>query len=87
MPGITSESLENFAFAGDWIDRGGHRSWSQEKALVTGLQAARATVEGLAALGAADLADVPAPLDVEEDEPHVALGRSALKAVRGALPF
>ena len=40
FPGIRSESLENLCFAGDWVDRGGHRSWSQEKAYVTGLQAA-----------------------------------------------
>jgi len=43
--GVRLSSLRNFYLAGDWVDRAGHRSWSQEKALVTGLQAAAAAVE------------------------------------------
>ena len=39
LPALAAPSLDNFYFAGDWIDRSGHKSWSQEKALVTGLQA------------------------------------------------
>ncbi len=122
FPGIRSESLENLCFAGDWVDRGGHRSWSQEKAYVTGLQAAKATVEALVVAGdrsssssssssssnsvggstssspssrsssssphltARDAEEVPVPLDVEDDEPHIKIGRSAVRALRGALP-
>mmetsp|Transcript_20511 Transcript_20511/g.19840 ORF Transcript_20511/g.19840 Transcript_20511/m.19840 type:complete len:539 (+) Transcript_20511:101-1717(+) len=41
----TRTSVSNFYFAGDWIDRGGHKSWSQEKALVTGYQAAEIVVK------------------------------------------
>jgi len=47
MPPIQPEALDNFCFCGDWVDRGGHRSWSQEKALVTGYQAAAATLARL----------------------------------------
>ena len=103
LPKIRSSSLRNFAFAGDWVDRGGHRSWSQEKALVTGFQAARIAVEALVgdtmqekhvdeaeaclghgALTRVDIEKVPLPLEVEDDEPHVALGRSAVRFLRGA---
>eukprot|EP00466_Bigelowiella_natans_P014405 jgi/Bigna1/85279/estExt_fgenesh1_pg.C_30133 len=48
LPKIRATSIDNWSNAGDFVDRGGHRSWSQEKALVTGYQAALATVEALA---------------------------------------
>ena len=98
--GVKAPSLDNFYLAGDWVDRGGHRSWSQEKAMVTGLQAAAAAASrmprGTAASGARTMSEAElTPLDVEETEPHVALARRAnrellrqpLEAARSLLPF
>ena len=83
-PQIDSPSLANFKFAGDFVDRGGHRSWSQEKALVTGYQAAKRSVEGLSTARLKRLLPlVPVPLDVEADEPHIRAGRKAAAFVRG----
>lgn len=52
----------------------------QEKAAVTGYQAARAAAAALLGPGAA--ARVARPLPVEADEPHVAAGRAAARALR-----
>jgi len=74
-PEIRSASLANVYFAGDVV-RTRHGSWSQEKAYVTGMQAAnellgREVDEGVVPL--------------QPTEPHVAAGRSATKLLRGAL--
>jgi uncharacterized protein with NAD-binding domain and iron-sulfur cluster len=66
MPDIKSESIANAYFVGD-IVRSRHGSWSQEKAYVTGIEAANAI------LGRPVNTDI-IPLSV--DEPHVAFGRS-----------
>ena len=82
LPPIKAPSLENFFFCGDWVDRAGHRSWSQEKALVTGYQAALGAAEELSRSSSAirrALPLIPRPLDVEPDEPHVAAGRRLAK--------
>lgn len=77
MPDLRSESLHNLFFVGD-IVRSRHGSWSQEKAFVTGMEAAnvitgRPVDEGIVPL---------AP-----DEPHVAFGRNAVSAAKRLLGF
>ena len=67
--------------AGDWV-KGvptGANGLSQERAYVTGLTAANLVVE---ALGVGQQAKI---LDVEPDEPHVALGKEIDRGVRGFL--
>lgn len=54
----------------------------QEKALVEGRRAAAGVCKHLGVREGY----YPSILPVEEDEPHVALGRSALKGLRSALP-
>eukprot|EP00903_Cladosiphon_okamuranus_P014865 g13764.t2 len=78
----TSAELPEVFMCGDWIDRGGHRSWSQEKALVEGRRAAASVCK---LLGVRE-GYYPNILPVEEDEPHIALGRSAFKELRSSLP-
>ncbi|CAN0079575.1 unnamed protein product [Hapterophycus canaliculatus] len=77
-----SAGIPSLFMCGDFIDRGGHRSWSQEKALVEGRRAAAAVCKHLGVREGY----YPNILPVEEDEPHVALGRSAFKGLRSALP-
>ena len=64
--------------AGDWIDRAGHASWSTEKAVVTGRQAAGAIGRDLG-LTAVDSAVIPAA----EDTAQLQALRGVAKAVRG----
>lgn len=68
LPATTS--FDNLFMAGDWIVTG-HGSWSQEKAYVTGLEAANRVI---AALGQGQPAEI---LPVIPDEPHI----QALRAV------
>lgn len=75
MPGIKSTSLSNVYFAGD-IVRSRHGSWSQEKAYVTGIEAANAIL-GLNG----DEGIIP----LEADEPHVSAGRTASTIFRSLL--
>ena len=75
LPEPTSSSVPNAHFVGDLV-KSRHGSWSQEKAFVTGLEAAnrilgRRADEGIVPLGS--------------DEPHVAAGRTAVSAARGLL--
>jgi uncharacterized protein with NAD-binding domain and iron-sulfur cluster len=73
MPDVCSESLENVFFAGD-IVRTRHGSWSQEKAFVTGIQAANS------AMGRpADDGIIP----MYADENHVKLGKTIVSWFRG----
>jgi len=91
LPPLEAPSLANFFFAGDWVDRGGHRSWSQEKALVTGYQAAQKAARQLLPsqagcfLGPEGVGPEGGVLEVEPDEPQVAAGRQLLKQIRAAL--
>ncbi|KAF3787036.1 Phytoene dehydrogenase [Nymphaea thermarum] len=64
-----STSFPNLFMAGDWIVNR-HGSWSQEKAYVTGLEAANSVVDHL---GEGEFAKIIA---VEEDEPHIEALRS-----------
>ena len=72
MPNVQSESIPNVYFCGD-IVRSRHGSWSQEKAYVTGIEAANKMLGRSNGFGIVPL---------EADEPHVALGRSALAAIK-----
>jgi uncharacterized protein with NAD-binding domain and iron-sulfur cluster len=67
MPATTS--IPNVFLSGDWIVSR-HGSWSQEKAYVTGLEAANWVIDRLQKGEKAKI------LPVEADEPHVWLGRS-----------
>ena len=75
MPDLASSSIPNAYFVGDLV-RTRHGSWSQEKAYVTGLQAAN-----VIAGREPDAGVVP----LKPDEPHVAAGRSAVSLARTVL--
>ena len=77
-PTTQSESLRNAYFAGDVVRDLGHGSWSQEKAYVSGIAAANKV------LGRSALDGVEA---LRPDEPHVAAGAAATKALRRVLSF
>ncbi|MBV9390189.1 MAG: FAD-dependent oxidoreductase [Chroococcidiopsidaceae cyanobacterium CP_BM_ER_R8_30] len=74
LPGTTS--FENVWMSGDWITNR-HGSWSQEKAYVTGLEAANLVIERF---GHGSKAQI---LPVEPDEPHIQLARTINQTVRG----
>jgi uncharacterized protein with NAD-binding domain and iron-sulfur cluster len=69
-------SIENVFMSGDWIVTR-HGSWSQEKAYVTGLEAANLVVERFG--NGSKAAIIP----VEADEPHIQTARSLNQSVRG----
>mmetsp|Transcript_5387 Transcript_5387/g.13535 ORF Transcript_5387/g.13535 Transcript_5387/m.13535 type:complete len:632 (+) Transcript_5387:158-2053(+) len=75
MPDARSNELSNVLFAGDLV-RSRHGSWSQEKAFVTGIEAANEILNRRPDYGII-------PLDPEEF--HVALGRNAVSAFRTLL--
>lgn len=78
---LTCESpIENLFNAGDWIWTD-HGSFSQERALVTGLQAANKSVDFLEG-GAAPESLHATILPVPEDENHIKVARDAAKRVR-----
>ena len=66
---------------GDWIDRKGHASWSTEKSVVTGIQAATALSNDFGASGP-PIKVIPAASDTAQLE---ALRKFA-RAVRGIIP-
>ena len=68
-------SFENVFMSGDWIVNR-HGSWSQEKAYVTGLEAANLVVSYL---GEGQPAEI---LAVEEDEAHIQVARSLNQTLR-----
>ena len=72
MPDARSKELSNVFFAGDLV-RSRHGSWSQEKAFVTGIEAANEMLNRRSTYGII-------PLDPEEF--HVAMGRNAVSAFR-----
>jgi len=77
LPSTTSTAFENVKYAGDFV-RSTHGSWSQEKAYVTGIEAANACAGR----------EVATAIPLQPDEPHVDLGKKAAKAARDALgPF
>jgi uncharacterized protein with NAD-binding domain and iron-sulfur cluster len=70
MPQVKSKEIGNLYFAGD-IVRTGHGSWSQEKAFVTGVEAANMVLGRPLDTGV---------LPISEDEAHVKLGRTLVAA-------
>ncbi len=76
LPATTS--FDNLFMAGDWIVTR-HGSWSQEKAYVTGLEAANKVIS---TLGQGQPAEI---LPVIPDEPHIQVMRSVNRFVRQGL--
>jgi len=77
MPDVKSEAFANCYYAGD-IVRTRHGSWSQEKAYVTGVEAANAILGN-----EADANIIP----LSPDEPHVAAGRFAVSTFKTLVGF
>lgn len=73
LPGTTS--LSNVFMSGDWIVTR-HGSWSQEKAYVTGLEAANRVMTLLDTGTAAEI------IPIVPDEPHIQAARAVNKTVR-----
>ncbi|HAG84822.1 MAG TPA: amine oxidase [Cyanobacteria bacterium UBA12227] len=69
-------SIENVFMSGDWVITN-HGSWSQEKAYVTGLEAANLVIQRF---GYGSQATI---IPVEPDEPHIQLARLVNKTIRG----
>jgi uncharacterized protein with NAD-binding domain and iron-sulfur cluster len=69
-------AFKNVFLSGDWVVNR-HGSWSQEKAYVTGLEAANLVCDRL---GHGQKAKI---MPVEADEPHVQVARSINQAIRG----
>ena len=74
MPSVVT-SIENVFMSGDWIVNR-HGSWSQEKAYVTGLEAANQVISRF---GRGNLAQI---IPVEPDEPHIQFARTLNRTVR-----
>jgi uncharacterized protein with NAD-binding domain and iron-sulfur cluster len=68
--------FNNVFLSGDWIVNR-HGSWSQEKAYVTGLEAANWVCD---LFGQGQKAEI---IPVEADEPHIQIARSINKTIRG----
>lgn len=75
MPDVKSQDIENAFFVGD-IVKTRHGSWSQEKAFVTGMEAANVILDRPMQEGILQLA---------KDEPHVALGRNVVATAKEIL--
>jgi uncharacterized protein with NAD-binding domain and iron-sulfur cluster len=74
LPNTTS--IPNLFLSGDWVVNR-HGSWSQEKAYVTGLEAANQVIAQFHQGTPAFI------LPIEPDEPHVQLGRSLTRLLQG----
>jgi uncharacterized protein with NAD-binding domain and iron-sulfur cluster len=68
-------NIPNVFMSGDWIVTE-HGSWSQEKAYVTGLEAANFVIDSFDRGRRADI------MSIEPDEPHITLSRLVNKTVR-----
>ena len=75
MPDAQSNAIPNAYFVGDLV-RSRHGSWSQEKAFVTGVEAANLILGN-----DADEGIIP----LSPDETHVAFGRKAIAASKSFL--
>ena len=73
LPGQTG--IDNLYMSGDWIITN-HGSWSQEKAYVTGLEAANLVIDSFSIGEKADI------IPVEADEPHIRGLRMLNRSVR-----
>lgn len=65
---------------GDWIDRTGHASWSTEKSVVTGIQAANSLVDDCGMRS--DVTVIPAASDTAQ----LSALRQFARTIRGAIP-
>ncbi|UBF24646.1 FAD-dependent oxidoreductase [Kovacikia minuta CCNUW1] len=74
LPAVTS--FENVFMSGDWVITR-HGSWSQEKAYVTGLEAANLIIDRFQFGTKATI------IPIEPDEPHIQIARSLTRWVRG----
>ena len=77
MPDVQSRSFSNVYYAGD-IVRTRHGSWSQEKAYVTGIEAANAI------LGRKESENI---IPLPKDELHVEAGRTAISTLKKVIGF
>ncbi|MEC4986653.1 MAG: FAD-dependent oxidoreductase [Oscillatoria sp. PMC 1068.18] len=68
-------NIPNLFMSGDWVITR-HGSWSQEKAYVTGLEAANLVIERF---GFGEKADI---IPVESDEAHIEVGRKINQTIR-----
>jgi hypothetical protein len=66
--------------SGDWIDRRGHASWSTEKAVVTGRQAARTLLNDRKMTHSIEI------LPAAPDTPYLQALRGGAKALRSVAP-
>lgn len=73
LPAVTG--IENVFMSGDWIINR-HGSWSQEKAYVTGLEAANLVINRF---GYGSKSQI---LSIEPDEPHIQIARTFNQAIR-----
>ncbi|MEM6598042.1 MAG: FAD-dependent oxidoreductase [Cyanobacteria bacterium P01_C01_bin.69] len=73
LPGTTS--FPNVYMSGDWIVTR-HGSWSQEKAYVTGLEAANRVIKKLGTGSSANI------IPIVPDEPHIQVARTINRTVR-----
>ncbi|CAB9530124.1 Desaturase [Seminavis robusta] len=72
--------------AGDWIDRAGHASWSTEKAVVTGRQAAKALLEDFSLIMPQQKQDVCSIIPAAPDSPTLSSLRQGAKVLRSVVP-
>ncbi|MEO1006928.1 MAG: FAD-dependent oxidoreductase, partial [Cyanobacteria bacterium J06638_38] len=72
--------IPNLYMSGDWIITR-HGSWSQEKAYVTGLEAANLVVEKF---GMGSKANI---IPIEPDEPHIQVARNINQTIRDFTKF
>jgi len=72
--------IPNLYMSGDWIVTR-HGSWSQEKAYVTGLEAANLVIKEFGMGSSANI------LSIEADEPHIQVARTINKTVRDWTQF
>ncbi|KAG8471310.1 hypothetical protein KFE25_009731 [Diacronema lutheri] len=75
LPPTRSAVLDNVCFAADFV-RSAHGSWSQERAYVSGMDAANAAAGRR----------IARPIPLPPSEPHFALGRAAAAAARSLRP-
>jgi uncharacterized protein with NAD-binding domain and iron-sulfur cluster len=73
-------AIPNLYMSGDWIITN-HGSWSQEKAYVTGLEAANLVIQQFRQGNMAQI------LPIEADEPHIQLARSVNENLKSLLKF
>lgn len=78
-PGV--KLSEGLYICGDWIDRTGHASWSTEKAVVTGIQAATKLANDF------DMESKITVIPAASDTAQLSTLRQFARAVRGAIPF